>query len=181
MKLGFTAAVRAFAAFSFATTLSNAQQPVKKLVDETAIGTCVVNNVNNFKPIHEWDLEFEGYSSQGEHQMPSSGRDVYCGHQKADGKHKSEDQDAIDRKVEHDGLRKIINALYPAVNRLDKVKMQQFLNDFDHTFMDRSKPKEGPNYFVIDNFARYFKLNDADLLGAKEEVIKLSDFACENQ
>ena len=43
--------------------------------------------------------------------------------------------------------------------------------------MDRSKPKR-PDYFVIDNFARYFKLDDDNLLGVKQEVKKISDVAC---
>ena len=63
----------------------------------------------------------------------------------------------------------IINRLLPSVNHLDKVNLQKFLSEYDHTFTDRSKPK-GPNYFVIDNFARYFKLDNADLQGAKKEV-----------
>ena len=51
------------------------------------------------------------------------------------------------------------------------------MSEFDHTFMDRSKPKR-PDYFVIDNFARYFKLDDDNLLGVKQEVKKISDVAC---
>ena len=94
--------------------------------------------------------------------MPSNGKDVYCGHQKAHGNHKSEYQDDLDKKIEWEGKRKIINGLLPSVNHLDKVNLQKFLSEYDHTFTDRSKPK-GPNYFVIDNFARYFKLDNADL------------------
>ena len=43
--------------------------------------------------------------------------------------------------------------------------------------MDRSKPS-GPAYFIIDNFARYFKLDQADLLTAKEEVKNLTNLPC---
>ena len=71
----------------------------------------------------------------------------------------------------------IINALLPGTNRIEKKKVASFLSQFDHTYMDRSKPKR-PDYFVIDNFARYFKLDDDNLLGVKQEVKKISDVAC---
>ena len=177
MILRFKAAIKAFATITFVAILANTQGQATELLDETAIATCVLNNVNDFKPYHYWDFEFEGYSSQEVQKMPSNGKDVFCGYQMAKGDHKSEDQDTIDEIIATEGKRKLINELQPSVNRIDKVSFGKFLNVFDHTFMDRSKPK-GPNYFIIDNFARYFKLDKDVLLGAKKEVEKISDIAC---
>ena len=73
----------------------------------------------------------------------------------------------------------LIDELIPSENYLDKVNLKKFLSEYDYTFTDRSKPK-GPNYFIIDNFARYFKLDNADLLGAKTEVKKFSEIACDD-
>ena len=79
--------------------------------------------------------------------------------------------------MESAGKLKTVNELDPQNNRIDSENLAKFLSDFDHTFMDRSKPKR-PDYFVIDNFARYFKLDDDNLLGVKQEVKKISDVAC---
>ena len=79
--------------------------------------------------------------------------------------------------MEHSGKLKIVDELDPSQNTLDVEGLTKFLSEFDHTFMDRSKPKR-PDYFVIDNFARYFKLDDDNLLGVKQEVKKISDVAC---
>ena len=46
MFIGFTAAVRVFAAISLATTVVNATGQVTGKKDETVIATCVANNVN---------------------------------------------------------------------------------------------------------------------------------------
>ena len=67
MSLAFSATVKAFAAFSIAATTAYGQ--VNGLIDETAITACHFNNLNNLKTFHEWDLEFEGYTSQGKYQV----------------------------------------------------------------------------------------------------------------
>ena len=48
-------------AISFTATLA-------ELVDETEIMTCVVNS--KFEYLQNFDLEFEGYESQGDSYMP---------------------------------------------------------------------------------------------------------------
>ena len=73
MNLGLTATVKAFAAISIAATLNKAQGQVSPLIDETQIATCVINNINDLKSMHAWDLEFEGYTSLEKMTMPSNG------------------------------------------------------------------------------------------------------------
>ena len=58
-----------------------------------------------------------------------------------------------------------IDKLNPINNRIEKDNLVKFLSDFDHTFMDRTRPK-GPDYLVIDNFVQFFKMDKADLLNA---------------
>ena len=48
-----------------------------------------------------------------------------------------------------------IDKLDPEQNRLDVDNLTQFLSKFDHTYMDRTKPK-GLDYLVIDNFSETF-------------------------
>ena len=48
--------------------------------------------------------------------------------------------------------------------------MTKFLSEFDHTFMDRSKPK-GPDYLVIDNFVEIFEsLDKTHLVRARKNA-----------
>ena len=44
-----------------------------------------------------------------------------------------------------------------------------FLKYFDHTFMDKSKPK-GLDYLIMDDFFEIFDLNETDLLYARREA-----------
>ena len=80
-------------------------------------------------------------------------------------------------KVLNERKLRFVNALDPAKNRIDKVNVKKFLSEFDHTFTDRSRPS-GPSYFIIDNFAKYFKLDKKDLLNAKSEIDILSNRIC---
>ena len=50
---------------------------------------------------------------------------------------------------------KTIEELDPVNNRIDNDNLSKFLGDFDHTYMDRSRPK-GPDYLIIDNFQEAF-------------------------
>ena len=59
-----------------------------------------------------------------------------------------------------------IDKLNPINNRIEKDNLVKFLSDFDHTFMDRTRPK-GPDYLVIDNFVQFFNMDKADLLNAR--------------
>ena len=43
-----------------------AQTP--EMLDDTRIATCIANKQDT-SYIHEWDLEFEGYTSLGQHEM----------------------------------------------------------------------------------------------------------------
>ena len=108
---------------------------------------------------------------------PRDDYSIYCDLSSAVGEHKSDLQDEIDQAAESSGLLRTVNALDPSKNRIDKVNVKKFLSDFDHTFMDRSKPK-GPSYFIIDNFSHYFKLERADLLGARDEAEQLANHVC---
>ena len=42
--------------------------------------------------------------------------------------------------------------------RLDESNLTKFLNYFDFTYMDKSRPK-GPDYLIIDNFLDYFDID----------------------
>ena len=53
------------------------------------------------------------------------------------------------------------------------------MSDFDHTFMDRTRPK-GPNFLIIDNFAEAFGLEKEDLIGARSEAEDIKEVACNN-
>ena len=110
---------------------------------------------------------------------PRDDYSIYCDLSSAVGEHKSDLQDEIDQAAESSGLLRTVNALDPSKNRIDEVNVKKFLSDFDHTFMDRSKPK-GPSYFIIDNFSHYFKLERADLLGARDEAEQLANHVCKN-
>ena len=57
--------------------------------------------------------------------------------------------------MEISGKLKTIDELDPVENRIDEDNLTKFLNEFDHTYMDRSRPK-GPDYLIIDNFVDIF-------------------------
>ena len=46
--------------------------------------------------------------------------------------------------------------------------------------MDRKRPK-GPDYLIIDNFADFFQIDMSDLIDAKREAEKMSDFSCNSE
>ena len=58
-----------------------------------------------------------------------------------------------------------IDNLDPSNNRIDKDNIAKFMSDFDHTYMDKTRPK-GPDYLIIDNLAQFLKIENLDLLGA---------------
>ena len=72
-----------------------------------------------------------------------------------------------------------VNELDPIKNNLDMEELTKFLGDFDHTYMDRTRPK-GPDYLIIDNFAEAFGLEKADLMGARSEAEDLKEVVCNN-
>ena len=72
-----------------------------------------------------------------------------------------------------------INELDPQNNNLDLEEVTKFLGDFDHTYMDRTKPK-GPDFLIIDDFAETFGLKKADLRGARSEAEDIKEVACNN-
>ena len=52
---------------------------------------------------------------------------------------------------------------------------------FDHTYMDRSRPK-GPDYLIIDNFEETFPdLEKKDLIDARSEAEILAGDVCGSQ
>ena len=63
---------------------------------------------------------------------------------------------------------------------IDDDGIAKLLSDFDHTYMDRKRPK-GPDYLIIDNFADFFKIDKADLIDAKREAEGMSDFSCSSE
>ena len=52
---------------------------------------------------------------------------------------------------------------------IDTANLTKFMSDFDHTFMDKSRPK-GPDYLIIDNFAEFFKDANLNLIKARKEA-----------
>ena len=72
-----------------------------------------------------------------------------------------------------------VNELDPVKNRLDIDEVTKFLSDFDHTYMDRTRPK-GPDFLIMDNFAELFGLAKTDLIGARSEAEDLKEVACNN-
>ena len=78
--------------------------------------------------------------------------------------------DILDQQVEISGKLKTVNELDPQNNYIDNDNIAKFLGEFDHTYMDRSKPK-GPDYLIIDNFEDTFEnLEKADLINARSET-----------
>ena len=66
-------------------------------------------------------------------------------------------------------LPKTVNELDPFQNQLTIEDLTKFLSDFDHTYMDRTRPK-GPDFLIIDNFAEIFRLDKTDLMSARREA-----------
>ena len=71
---------------------------------------------------------------------------------------------------------KTINKLDPSKNEINNSNLSKFLGDFDHTYMDRSRPK-GPDYLIIDNFAELFK-DQINLIKARNEAKETTDYEC---
>ena len=63
---------------------------------------------------------------------------------------------------------------------IDDDGIAKLLSDFDHTYMDRKRPK-GPDYLIIDNFVDFFEIDKADLIDAKREAEGMSDFSCSSE
>ena len=57
--------------------------------------------------------------------------------------------------IENSGQLETIDKLDPDSNSIDIDNLTKFLGEYDHTFMDRSKPK-GPDYLIIDNLVENF-------------------------
>ena len=53
------------------------------------------------------------------------------------------------------------------------------MSDFDHTYMDRARPK-GLDYLIIDNFAQAFGLDETDLINARGEAEDIKKVICNN-
>ena len=60
---------------------------------------------------------------------------------------------------------------------IDGYAITKFLSDFDHTYMDRTRPK-GPDYLIIDDFKEYFEEGMDVLLQAANEAEHLSEISC---
>ena len=84
--------------------------------------------------------------------------------------------------MENAGKLTTIDELDPENNYIDTDNFAKFLSDdFDHTFMDRSRSK-GPDYFVIDNFAQTFNdLEKADLINARSEALTHTSYGCDEE
>ena len=66
--------------------------------------------------------------------------------------------------MENSGKLKTIDELDPVENRIDEDNLTKFLSEFDHTYMDRARPK-GPDYLIIDNFVDIlYPLDQNDLI-----------------
>ena len=81
--------------------------------------------------------------------------------------------------MESAGKLKTVNELDPQNNYINSDNLAKFLSDYDHTFMDRSRPK-GPDYLIIDNLVDAFEnLNKNDLMNARVEVQALAMYFCD--
>ena len=57
----------------------------------------------------------------------------------------------------------------------------KFLSEFDHTYMDRLRPK-GPDYLIIDTFVDNFEiLEQDDLIKARNEAQSLTKKQCDEE
>ena len=73
---------------------------------------------------------------------------------------------------------KTFDELDPDYNSIDKDSLTKFLGEYDHTFMDRSKPK-GPDYLIIDNLVESFDtIEKANLVNARGAAEGLADDIC---
>ena len=71
-----------------------------------------------------------------------------------------------------------IDELDPDSNSIDIDSLTKFLGEYDHTFMDRSKPK-GPDYLIIDNLVENFDtIEKANLVNARGAAEALSENIC---
>ena len=70
-----------------------------------------------------------------------------------------------------------INEFDPSIWFVNNEKITKFMNYFDHTYMDWSKPK-GPSYLVMDNFLGNLSLEMNDLKVARVEADTLSRKVC---
>lgn len=75
----------------------------------------------------------------------------------------------LDQQVANAGKLQVIDEIDSNLRAVSDIELNKFLSKFDHTYMDRNKPK-GPDYLVMDNFFENFDLNEADLLGARRDV-----------
>ena len=74
---------------------------------------------------------------------------------------------------------KTFDELDPGLNSIDKDSLTKFLGEYDHTFMDRSKPK-GPDYLIIDNLVEIFDtFEKANLVNARRTAEALSKIICD--
>ena len=81
--------------------------------------------------------------------------------------------------MESYGLLHTIDQLDPMNNMLNQDNLPQFLSEFDHTYMDRTKPK-GPDYIVIDNLFEIFEdLNKDVLLAARKDAEQTTNELCD--
>ena len=81
--------------------------------------------------------------------------------------------------MESTGRLQTIDKLDPIKNQVNSDNLAQFLSAFDHTYMDRTKPK-GPDYLIIDNLLEIFgDFQKADLMAARHEAELLASRICE--
>ena len=83
----------------------------------------------------------------------------------------------LDQQVANAGKLQVIDEIDSKLRAVSDIQLNKFLSKFDHTYMDRNKPK-GPDYLIMDNFFENFDLNEADLLGARKDVVQFSNKVC---
>ena len=120
-----------------------------------------------------FNLQFEGFSNHGNLNIG----DKLCGYIDAHNNDKPDKQDELDQKIADSGKLKVINEIDPIRNLLDIELFEKFLSVYDHTYMDRSRPK-GPDYLVIDHFLDFSLLDYSDLIKAREEAEFLTEKEC---
>ena len=88
-----------------------------------------------------------------------------------------ENQAELDQEIAEGGQLFNINEFDPNTWFVNDEKITSFLNYFDHTYMDRSKPK-GPDFLVMDNFLENLDLEKEDLKDARSEAEHMSRDLC---
>lgn len=141
---------------------------------QTTVACCVFNDYEDSLPM-QFDGWFEGLK-HGDHTIQGHGEKSYCSNYLISDADLPENHDMIDKLVPQDDSTIRINDLDPEPSSITDAKLEKFLEYFDETMM--TPGAKGPDYLIIDNFAEFFKLEVADLKGARSEAEVVAKAGC---